>query len=67
DYRVSNANGSASVSVLDNDTVAAGVPVVSVEPASGSLAGITEGGTAEFIISSDITPATPITVHYAVE
>ncbi len=56
-YTVSPSQGSATVSVSDND-----VPEVSITGGSG----ITEGGTASFTITASPVPSSPITVNVGV-
>ena len=59
-YTVSAGNGSASVSVLDNDEAAG--PEVSVTAGSG----VTEGGTASFTVSASPAPDADLTVSVTV-
>ena len=58
-YTVSSSQGSATVTVADND-----LPTPELSIAAGS--GITEGGTASFTITASSVPSSPITVNVGV-
>ena len=61
-YTVSSSQGSATVSVADNDDPPPDTPEISVTAGSG----VTEGGNARFTVTADPAPAAPLTVSVGV-